>query len=123
MSFYQEEKSYSLSLSDLSGKGIDRAVNYLNKVAGLNVSKTSQEWNHVKKVQKVRNVIVHQEGKLIDAQGNQIKDVINYVNESKYLSGKKSILICEGFLFHVAALYDSFFKLIDNSINEKQSKA
>jgi len=113
---YKSEKLYSLSLSDLNGKGIDRAVNYLEKVAGLEVHKSSSEWNHIKNIQKIRNVIVHQDGRLKDYQGNPIKAAIDYVAQIDSLDGKDEVVITKGFLTHVLEKYDSYFKLLNQSI-------
>ncbi len=115
-SLYKSENSYSLSFSDLSGKGIDRAINYLEKVASLDVHKTSSEWNHIKSIQKIRNLIVHQDGNLKDHQGNPVKAAIDYVNKIESLSGDKEIIIEKGFLSHVIEKYDSYFSLLNQSI-------
>lgn len=49
---YKLEKSYNLSLSDLSDKGISRSTNYLKKVVGLEIHKGSKEWESIKKYSK-----------------------------------------------------------------------
>jgi len=118
---YQSEKDFKLALSDLSGKGIDRSTSYLEKVAGLNVYKTYKEWYHIKKIQMIRNVIVHQDGKLQDQEGNPIKRAIEYINQMDSLGGDNEIVLREGFLFHVVGTYKKYFKLISESIeaNEK----
>ena len=118
---YKSEKEYQLSLSDLNGKGIDRSTNYLEKVAGLNIHKTSSEWNHIKGIQKIRNIIVHQDGKLEDHQGNPIKAAKDYVARMDTLDGMEEVEIQKGFLSHVVDIYDAYFKLIDLSISEKSN--
>lgn len=117
---YQSEKGFKLALSDLSGKGVDRSTTYLEKVAGLNVHKESKEWDHIKKIQNIRNVIVHQNGKLRDHKGNPIKAAIDYKNQMVYLSGDDEIVLKEGFLLHVVGTYKRYFKLISESIKENE---
>lgn len=117
---YQSEKSFKLALSDLNGKGIDRSTKYLEKVGGIDAHKRSNEWNQIKKIQKIRNVIVHQNGKLHDHQGNPIKDVIDYIDEVHSLGGDDDeVLLKEGFLSHVVSTYKKYFKLIGDSIEGK----
>ncbi len=114
---YQSEQSFKLVLADLNGKGIDRSTSYLEKVAGLDVHKTSGEWNHIKKIQKIRNVIVHQDGKLQDNQGNPIKAAIDYINQMDSLGGEDEVVIKKGFLAHVVNTYKQYFKLLHESIS------
>lgn len=117
---YQSEKSFKLALSDLSGKGIDRSTSYLEKVVDLDVHKTSKEWNHIKKIQKIRNVIVHQDGKLRDHQGNPIIAAIDYINQMDSLYGEDEVVIKNGFLAHVVGTYKQYFKLLSESISASQ---
>jgi len=107
-------------LSDLNGKGIDRSTNYLEKVAGFNLRKTSEEWNQIKKIQKIRNVIVHQDGRLIDRQGSPIKATIDYVNQMDSLTGDTEIIIKEGFLQHAVNTFKKYFRLIGESIEKAE---
>ena len=68
------KEGFGLSITDLSGKGIDRSTAYLEKVAGLQGLKASEEWNVLKTLQRIRNVIVHGDGKLRDHQGKPKKE-------------------------------------------------
>lgn len=115
---YQSEKTYNLALADLKGKGIDRAVNYLQKVAGLNTHRESEEWNHLKNIQKIRNIIVHQDGKLLDQKGCPIKDAVAYVNQMDCLAGDSEVMIKAGFLKHVVNMFKKYFMLIGESIKK-----
>jgi hypothetical protein len=94
---YQSEKSFKLSFSDINGKGIDRSITYLEKVAGVDVHKASNEWNHIKKIQNIRNVIVHQDGKLHDHHGNPKKDAIEYIRQVEFLEGEDVVVVKKGF--------------------------
>ncbi len=114
---YQSEKSFKLALSDINGKGIDRSATYLEKVAGIDVHKTSNEWNQIKKIQKIRNVIVHQDGKLHDHQGNPIKAATDYINQVEFLDGEDEVQVNKGFLKYVVDIYKQYFALIGQSIS------
>lgn len=115
---YQSEKSFKLGLSDLGDKGIVRSSCYLEKMAGLDTHKTSEEWDHIKKIQEIRNVIVHQDGKLHKPK----KVVIDYINQIDSLDSKdEEVLIKRGFLAHVVGIYKQYFKLLNESILAKQN--
>lgn len=111
---YQSEKNFGLTLDDLRDKGIDRSTGYLQKVAGLNVHYTSQEWREIRNIQKIRNDIVHRGGKLRDDQ-----TVVDWMNKLKTLSrdNEGEIVLGKGFLSYVTHTYTSYFKLIGDSIN------
>ena len=117
---YQSEKLFRLNLSDLNGKGVERSINYLEKVAGIDASKKSKEWNHIKRIQKIRNVIVHQDGKLNDHQGNPRKEVIDYINHMDSLSGNTEVILHKGFLNHVVSTFNDYFRLLGNAIEKSE---
>jgi hypothetical protein len=116
---YQSEKLFRLNLSDLNGKGVERSINYLEKVAGIDASKKSKEWNHIKRIQKIRNVIAHQDGKLNDHQGNPRKEVIDYINQMDSLSGDIEVILHKGFLNHVVSTFNDYFRLLGKSIENR----
>ncbi len=117
---YQSEKSFRLNLSDLNGKGVERSINYLEKVVEIDASKESKEWNHIKKIQKIRNVIVHQGGKLNDRQGDPRKEVIDYINQMSSLGGDTEIILHKGFLNHVVSTFNDYFRLLGKSIEKSE---
>jgi hypothetical protein len=59
----QQIGNHSLSLKDLSGRGIVRSLAYLTKVCGYKISQeTDSEAYDLKMYQKIRNVIIHADG-------------------------------------------------------------
>jgi hypothetical protein len=115
-SFYQSEKIFKLALSDLRGRGIDRSTSYLEKIAGIDVHKESKEWTHIKRIQSIRNNIVHQGGRTRDRQGNPIKEVIDAIDKSEFVNGDDEVVLNEGFLGSVVATYKRYFWLLHTSI-------
>jgi hypothetical protein len=66
-----------IELKDLRGEGIERAKIFLNKVCDINFPETSNEWNEIKKLNKVRNCIIHAEGEIESAHGKEkLKNII-----------------------------------------------
>ncbi|OKL37008.1 hypothetical protein [Domibacillus mangrovi] len=59
---HRSNNSYTLGYRDLYGNGIERAVTYLNKVVGLKDIKKSIEWNDLRDWNKIRNILVHNNG-------------------------------------------------------------
>lgn len=116
---YKSEKSFKLALSDIKGKGLDRSTTYLEKVASIDVHKTSNEWNQIKNIQKIRNVIVHQDGQLRDRGGDKIKAAIDYINQVDFLEGEDEVVVKKGFLKHVVGIYKQYFAMLDHSISSK----
>lgn len=60
----QREKKYGLKVGDLRDKGITASKVYLTKVCGIEFPSGSKEWQAIKNCQRVRNVIVHNRGRI-----------------------------------------------------------
>ena len=118
--FYQSERKFGLSFMDLSGQGIDRSTTYLEKVARLQGLKASEEWNVLKTLQRIRNVIVHGDGKLRDHQGKSKKEIIADMKKVGFLTGDEEIVIAEGFLSHVIHTCNNYFRLIEKAVYAEQ---
>ncbi len=69
--------------TDLKDKGIDRSRRYLRKVISLPLDDNSAIWQEIKRIQKIRNVVVHNDAKLNPKEN---EDAIKIVKEAKYLS-------------------------------------
>jgi hypothetical protein len=118
--FYQSEKGFGLSFMDLSGKGIDRSTSYLEKVAGLKGLKNTQQWDVLKTLQRIRNVIAHDDGKLRNHLGKPRDGIQADMKKIGFLSGDDEIVIAEGFLSKVVDACNDYFKLIEKAIYTSQ---
>jgi len=58
---YKKQK-YPIKYTDLRGKGIERAKNYLKKLNKVDFDPLNTEWSHLNALNKIRNCIVHSEG-------------------------------------------------------------
>jgi hypothetical protein len=105
---------------DLSGKGIDRSTSYLEKVAGLKNLKASQEWDALKTLQRIRNVVAHDDGKLRDHLGKPKNGVLADMKKIGFLIGDDEITVQEGFLSKVVDACNDYFKLIEKAIYASQ---
>lgn len=75
-------KDLSLNPGDLKGQGIERAKNFIKKACKLPFPSDSPEWKFIQDLLKVRNCIVHANGKIDEyKEPKKLKDVINRISE------------------------------------------
>ena len=119
---YQNERCLRISASDLAGTGIDQSTRYLEKVAGLDLQKSSsKEWQRIVKMKNLRNVVIHRDGSLRDRDSDQVKSALAYIKETDTLSNQDTeIGVEKGFLSHVLDTFRSYFKLIGDAIKKEQ---
>lgn len=125
---YQSEKGFAVAVHDLRGEGIDRSINYLEKVAGLDVHRASQEWQEIKNIRNIRNAIVHRGGKVPNedsVRDGTDKAIVAFINKTESLSRDDfgEISLGKGFLSSVIRTYASYVKLIGDSINASEKSA
>jgi hypothetical protein len=114
---FQEEKHLSIGVSDLSERGIKQAANYLEKVAQLKTLRGSHMWRTIDYIRIVRNMIVHRNGRLIDAQGKRPTKETKAIDQLKYIKTSDfEVLLEPEFVPEVVKSFKSYFKLIDDSI-------
>lgn len=95
------ERKLRVSLSDMRGLGIDRAMLFFEKIVGLQVEKKTVLWEEVTKIRELRNCIVHADAKLKDWTG-QPKGIAKYwrlllTYQAEMKSGYV-VIICSMFL-------------------------
>jgi hypothetical protein len=119
---YQKERCLRISVSDLQGDGIERSTKYLEKVAGLNLQKsTSKEWQRIVKMKNLRNVVIHQDGSLRNRDSGQVKSALAYVEETDTLTSQDNeIGVQAGFLAHVLDTMRTYFKSIGDAIKKEE---
>ena len=118
--FHREQK-LRLAVKDLSGDGIERSADYLEKVVGLDLQKDCKEWNAATRVREIRNTIVHRDGRLKDAQGNIPMKTKDARRNLKYLTGDDYIVLEKGFVPQAIAIFRTYFKLVDDSIQKSNA--
>jgi len=117
---HSSEIDLKICLSDITGKGLERSTKYLLKVAGIDTCKTSAEWKRIKQIQVLRNSLIHQNGKITDANGQIIPNIMTHINEQEYLSHDNGeVLIGSGYLKFVLYTYHEYIRLLDKSIKAK----
>lgn len=61
---YHIMKEYEIEQKDMAGQGLERAITYLDKVAGVKGIKADPKWEYVKTIRDARNMIVHNGGRV-----------------------------------------------------------
>ena len=118
---YEYHNSLNVNYKDMKSKarGIDRAKLYLTKVVQLDFP-TSLNWNEIKKLQNIRNKIVHSYSE-VNNNEIQILSNINYFQYLKLypLNSTSIIEIEELFLECVITIFESFYKGLLDSIKKR----
>lgn len=116
---YKNSQNKKVDFRDLKDLGIERSIKYLIIVAGLSIEKGNNKWGNVKSIQKIRNLIVHNDGKLTDLDNRTREKEQGIVSKNEFLSGEKEIIMEKGYLLYVLETFDSFFKYIDGLIQNQ----
>ena len=110
----KERCSFSLSLSDLNGKGVFRSLLYLKKIARLNID--SKIVNRISIYNKIRNCIVHNNGVLQENDKNLLAELSKLPNIDTNKS--KGLKLTAMFLEETIEDYIEFVALIFSEIKE-----
>lgn len=81
--YLQSQKSYTLKLTDLSGKGIFRSKSYLTKVAGMSFPSGSDAWRNITNYSHLRNFVAHNDSKIDESDRGRAT--------RQFIEGKPSI--------------------------------
>jgi len=73
------------------GKGIRRAQRYLKKIIKINFPDQSTAWTEILIYQAIRNIIVHNDGKLDNKENGRFKEIFRRLED--YIKKKPSIHI------------------------------
>lgn len=112
------------TLNDVIEENIAGSIKYLKKVNALN----GLEWKAVNDIRKIRNIIVHNSGKLFivgevsKKKEDRIKEGIKIIKNTKLLCGETEIKIEEGFLSFVLKTFKTQFEIIDKQIKSNYAE-
>lgn len=113
---HQLSKQDGLEVEDLRGNGIQRACTFLTRVCRVDFPEDRREWQMLRSYNQLRNVIVHNNGKL--EGGNQLNDA---VQDSSSLSVGKDKVICldRHFCPEVLETAGEFFRQLSSAVDKK----
>lgn len=118
---YQTEIQAKVTFTDLAGRGVSKYRAYLDKVVGLEFDKVNQRWDQITNIKKVRNKIVHNEGKVSDEE----KALRQFIESNKYLElrNNNEVNILPGFLTHMLRVMEEFVYDVDKLVEERETKS
>lgn len=105
-----------------SKSGIDQAKNFINKKTRYNFPSDNQSWQEIKRVQKIRHLIIHNQGII----PKDYTDLKNFISNNEYLSfnivGERRWIIIESqFLNNFLETVEDFVKTFLNHIRKIQN--
>jgi hypothetical protein len=116
---FKKTENLKVDLRESNHWGIERSIKYLEIVAGLTIDTGNDKWGKVKSINKIRNLLIHNDGKLDDIDGNPKKKERNILKQNKYLSGDYEIIFSKGYLSFVLKTFNDFFKYLDELIQNR----
>ncbi|HTN05699.1 hypothetical protein [Agriterribacter sp.] len=107
-----KETAFAFSISDLGDRNIlKRARIFLDKLTNIEFIKIDKSWIKITSIQKLRNLIVHQNAKTKELK-NDIADIIfSYGTTREDIDGLR-------FYIHKSQLLDEFLAAIEQMIKE-----
>ena len=112
-------ENYAVSLNDITDKGIVRATTYLIKVVGLQNIRSGSCWSEIKNIQVIRNLIVHSDARIPEAEGSARAKILTYVQSNNFLEATEVLSIKLGYLSHTLITFQAFFAEIHAQLKRK----
>jgi len=119
---YQSENHFQQSVFDMKGKGIDRSLNYLKKIADLKGLKASQNWVQFKALQEIRNAVTHNDGRLNGRDGKPKHTLLAAIKTVGLVNGHDELIFEQGFLANALNICSNYFTVIGTAIKKRDSE-
>lgn len=115
---HKNKKNLNLSLSDLKHDGIARAKVYIKKVSCSPFNEESQEWSEIIKINKLRNILAHNDGVILEEKHQ------NYNVIKQYIDSTTGLEISDNGKISIGSIYVTFvlttFKTYLSDLFDKQ---
>ena len=115
-------KAIALSISDLNDHGIVRAKKYLELVADIRLTVPMENWNDLKNINRLRNILVHNSGILKRNDVGQLKDkdLEKYIEKEPDLgiNEKDKIIISVNYLITTHRLFYNIILHLTEDVND-----
>ncbi|HBC3593005.1 TPA: hypothetical protein VGS70_004578 [Vibrio parahaemolyticus] len=96
------EKGLNCTLKDYSGSGIERAKNYLRKVAKIEVPTGTVSWGKVVEARDIRNIIAHNAGHLDkELHSKQFRIVAKNLNLNSHQFARVHLEVTQVYIFEI----------------------
>ncbi|TOH91112.1 hypothetical protein CGI70_23555, partial [Vibrio parahaemolyticus] len=95
-------KGLNCTLKDYSGSGIERAKNYLRKVAKIEVPTGTVSWGKVVEARDIRNIIAHNAGHLDkELHSKQFRIVAKNLNLNSHQFARVHLEVTQVYIFEI----------------------
>ena len=103
--------------SNLKDKGITRSRKYLNNVINIKFPDKTTHWQEIKHYNLIRNIIVHEDGKVGETKKDKI--VETYINQKKSIDLDKlgHVQSVDDFIQEVIRTLESFFNELFSALS------
>jgi len=111
----EEDNAKLKKLKDLTGNGIELYQEYIKIVQEIDFPDQSREWNQISIYRKVRNFLVHQDGRLDDSKNaKNIRQFANRKPEFLTIDKNNQIVLSTAchldFINTIRKFFDKFYK-------------
>lgn len=117
------QEKLRVKVTDMTDSGVKRSVLFLDKAAGINTGLDSNAWELIQDIKRIRNLVVHADGRLLDDRGERKKKESAIVEKDPLLEGDEEVLLRDGYLAEVLKAFDEYFNIIDKGIAAKYSSS
>ncbi|WP_321415467.1 hypothetical protein [uncultured Desulfobacter sp.] len=124
----RKEMKIVISPEDLRHQGVIRSQIYLKKVCSVDFPSDGNDWKQIEKLNKVRNLIVHEQGIIKNKKENPGKKTFNVVNNTDGLSIKndRQVIVEDNYfpkiIRNVKNLLDIVYKETTKALKKYQDK-
>ncbi|MEH6711672.1 MAG: hypothetical protein V7733_10690 [Paraglaciecola polaris] len=116
---YSKVIDSDIVLEDLGEKdNIKRAQIYLTKVARVDFPLEHNSWTEIKKIQQIRNKLVHDNGNIPSGNSKLVRYIKN--NTSLELDDSNRVVIRRGYIEHCISIFSDFFQELLNRNTPKK---
>lgn len=116
----ENSKDIPLTVTDMSGQGIDRCKLYLDKMCNIDFMTINSYWSRLKDLNKLRNCIVHGDGdaERVKSRNNLINLIENH-NELSFIENKL-VMISEPYIKESIDDIEFFLSYLVDKDNKKK---
>ncbi|MDD1745748.1 MAG: hypothetical protein LUQ20_08085 [Candidatus Methanoperedens sp.] len=100
-------KSFTEDINDFKGGVIDKAMKYLKRVVGIDLS-TAKSWQDIKNIQLIRNCIVHSDGNSTCKNFEKIRDYIEKRKQKDITIENDKIILTTEYCRYVVNTFNEF---------------
>lgn len=96
---FEKKMDISISVSDMSEKGLNRFKLYLKRYASVDFAEINPQWSNLKTLSKLRNCIMHADGNVEKMQGSSKLIVLINAHSDLSFIEKNQVMLSSEFVY------------------------